>query len=67
MAEKVKDLIKWKGISHSCIGRLTIVMMAISPKQSTHLVQSLSKSQLHFFFFIENDKLILKLMQDCVG
>ena len=48
MKEIEEDTKKWKNVLCSWIGRTNIVKMSVLPKQSTHLMQSLSKS--HPFF-----------------
>ena len=50
LKEIEQDTNKWKHSPCSWIGRNNIVKMSILPIQFTYSMQSLSKSQRHFFF-----------------
>ena len=62
MKEIEGDTNRWKDMLCSWTGRINIVKMTILPRQFTYVMQPLSKSQKHFFFFTKLEQTIKKFV-----
>lgn len=59
--KNVKDLIIWKNIKWLWIGRLKIVSNSMLPQIDLQLKCNIIQSSSRLFFFVETDKVIVKL------